>query len=37
VGPAQDRAVNQRLDAQYRVTDPIAIRGPMQDMNARAG
>ena len=33
--PAQDRAMNQRLetelqrlDAHYRVTDPIAIRGP---------
>lgn len=42
--PAQNRAVNhrletelQRLDAHYRVTDPIAIRDPLHDMQARAG
>jgi hypothetical protein len=42
--PARNRAVNhrlerelQRLDAHFRVTDPIEIRGPAQDMSARAG
>jgi hypothetical protein len=42
--PAQNRAVNhrletelQRLEAQYRVTDPIAIRGPQSDADARTG
>ena len=41
--PAQNGAVNhrletelQRLDAHYRVTDPIAIRGPQLDAEARA-
>jgi hypothetical protein len=41
--PAQNRAVNhrleselQRLDAHYRLTDPIAIRGPRSDAAARA-
>ena len=41
--PAQNRAVNhrletelQRLDAHYRVTDPIAIRGQQLDAEARA-
>lgn len=40
--PAQNRAVNhrletelQRLDAHYRVTDPIAIRGPQLDAAVR--
>jgi hypothetical protein len=42
--PAQNRAVNQRLetelhrlDAHYRVTDPIAIRGSHLEADARAG
>ena len=42
--PAQNGAVNhrletelQRLDAHYRVTDPIAIRGPQGDADARVG
>lgn len=41
--PAQNRAVNhrleselQRLDAHYRLTDPIAIRGPRSGANPRA-
>ena len=33
--PEQNRAANQRLDAHYRVTDPIAIRGPQVDAGAR--
>ena len=39
--PAQDRSVNRRLeselariDADYRVTDPIAIRGPRGEGSA---
>lgn len=42
--PARNGAVNhrletelQRLDAHYRVTEPIEIRGPAHDMSARAG
>jgi hypothetical protein len=42
--PAQNRSVNhrletelQRLDAHYRVTDAIAIRGPQPDAAARVG
>ena len=42
--PAQNRSVNhrletelQRLDAHYRVTDPIAIRSPQQGAAARVG
>ena len=42
--PARNRAVNhrletelQRLDAHFRVTDPIEIRGPAQDRSASAG
>jgi hypothetical protein len=27
----------QRLDAHYRVTDPVAIRGPETYADARAG
>jgi hypothetical protein len=41
--PAQNRAVNhrletelQRLDAHYRVTDPIAIRDPHADAEVHA-
>ena len=41
--PARNSAVHdrletelQRLDAHYRVTDPIEIRGPVQDMSASA-
>jgi hypothetical protein len=41
--PAQNRAVNhrletelQRLEAHYRVTDPIEIRSPLHDREASA-
>jgi len=42
--PAQNRPVNERLeselrrlDAPYRVTDPVAIRGPLPAADASAG